>query len=90
MEKNYLSFRNPVVSNIWFCKFLKNNEIQKIYYYSEIIKKINKSWAISKVKDRRGIAYEQIGEWENAEEIFWLLQVKPDQAYVINYLHIVG
>ena len=40
-----------------------------------------------KVKDGRGIAYEQTGNWQKAEKDFLdSLEVKPNQAYVINYL----
>ena len=35
----------------------------------------------------RGIAYEQLGDWINAEKDFRLaLEIKPDQPYVLNYL----
>ena len=37
--------------------------------------------------DGRGICFERIGEWEKAEkDLLSSLEVKPDQAYVINYL----
>ena len=37
--------------------------------------------------DGRGIAYERLGEWDEAEkDLLASLEVKPDQAYVINYL----
>jgi len=35
----------------------------------------------------RGIAYEQLGDWINAEKDFRrALEIKPDQPYVLNYL----
>ena len=37
--------------------------------------------------DGRGVAYERIGEWSNAEkDLLASLKADPDQAYVINYL----
>ena len=39
------------------------------------------------VTDGRGVAYEQIDEWEKAEkDLLASLKADPDQAYVINYL----
>ena len=56
--------------------------------YSEILTQINKDHSLyPKVLDRRGTAYERIGNWEFAEKDLLLsLEVLPDQAYTINYL----
>ena len=59
-----------------------------IKYYSKILQNITRSHELyPKVKDGRGIAYEQTGNWPKAEKDFLdSLEVKPNQAYVINYL----
>ena len=61
---------------------------ESINLYSEILSKINKDHALyPKVLDRRGTAYERIGNWELAEKDLLLsLKILPDQAYTINYL----
>ena len=73
-----------------YAEFLKNNEEFKesIEWYSLILKKINKKHPLfSEVTDGRGIAYERVGKWEEAEEdLLASLEVSPNQAYVINYL----
>ncbi len=73
-----------------FAQFLKNNQKFKksIKYYSKILQNITRSHELyPKVKDGRGIAYEQTGDWPKAEKDFLdSLEVKPNQAYVINYL----
>ena len=91
LEKSYKNLKSPNIYQKYdFAQFLKNNkEFKKsIKYYSEILKDIKKNHELySKVKDGRGIAYEQIGDWSKAEKDFLdSLTAKPDQAYVINYL----
>ena len=89
-----LSYKNLKSPNVYqtfdFAQFLKNNQKfkQSIKYYSEILNNITKDHELyPKVKDGRGIAYEQIGKWPEAEKDFLdSLKVKPNQAYVINYL----
>ena len=73
-----------------YAEFLKRNEKFKeaIDYYSKALKLINKNHKLyAPITDGRGIAYERMGEWDKAEKDFLnSLSVKPDQAYVINYL----
>jgi|TARA_B100001063_G_scaffold202746_1_gene196636 tetratricopeptide (TPR) repeat protein len=73
-----------------YAEFLKNNEKFKesIKFYSEIISKVKNNHSLyAEATDGRGIAYERIGEWENAEkDLLASLKANPDQAYVINYL----
>ncbi len=73
-----------------YAEFLKNNERFKesIKFYSEIINKIEINHPLyAEATDGRGVAYERIGEWENAEkDLLASLKANPDQAYVINYL----
>jgi len=73
-----------------YAEFLKNNERFKdsIKFYSEIISKVKNNHPLyAEASDGRGVAYERIGEWENAEkDLLASLKANPDQAYVINYL----
>ena len=61
---------------------------ESIYYYTNILSKIDyKHPLYPKVTDGRGVAYERTDQWEKAEkDLLASLKVKPDQAYVINYL----
>tara|TARA_Y100000816_G_scaffold143676_1_gene101870 strand:+ start:10454 stop:12148 length:1695 start_codon:yes stop_codon:yes gene_type:complete len=73
-----------------YAEFLKNNEKFKdsIHYYSKILNNIEKDHPLyAEVTDSRGVAFEQIGEWKNAEkDLLASLKANPKQAYVINYL----
>ena len=73
-----------------YAEFLKNNERFKdsIKFYSEIISKVKNNHPLyAEATDGRGVAYERIGDWENAEkDLLASLKANPDQAYVINYL----
>ena len=73
-----------------YAEFLKNNKEFKesIKYYSEIINNISRNHPLyPEVTDSRGVAYERVGEWKNAEkDLLDSLSVSPNQAYVINYL----
>ena len=88
------SYNNLVKKNIYetfdYAEFLKNNEKFKeaITFYTQVIKQIQKKHPLyAESTDGRGIAYERIGEWDKAEkDLLASLEVKPDQAYVINYL----
>ncbi len=91
LEKSYdeLSVKG-VYETFDYAEFLKNNDEFKnsVKYYSIILNLINKEHPLyHKVTDGRGVAYERIGDWDNAEEdLLESLKAKPDQAYVINYL----
>ncbi len=73
-----------------YAEFLKNNERFKesVKFYSEIISKVKNNHPLyAEATDGRGVAYERIGEWGNAEkDLLASLKANPDQAYVINYL----
>ena len=91
LEISYKNLKTPNLYQTYdFAQFLKNNEKfkQSIEYYSEILKEISQNHELyPKVKDGRGIAYEQTGDWKKAEKDFLdSLKAKPNQAYVINYL----
>tara|TARA_Y100000816_G_scaffold279589_1_gene252028 strand:+ start:1786 stop:3426 length:1641 start_codon:yes stop_codon:yes gene_type:complete len=91
IEASYKNLNSPDSYQTYdFAQFLKNNQKFKksIKYYSKILQNITRSHELyPKVKDGRGIAYEQTGDWPKAEKDFLdSLEVKPNQAYVINYL----
>ena len=91
IETSYKNLSSPNYYQTYdLAQFLKNNQKFKksIKYYSKILQNIPRSHELyPKVKDGRGIAYEQTGNWQKAEKDFLdSLEVKPDQAYVINYL----
>ncbi len=91
LTKSYNNLLNKEIYETFdFAEFLKNNEKFKdsIPLYSKIISEVNKDHPLyAESMDGRGIAYERIGEWENAEQdLLASLEVNPDQAYVINYL----
>ncbi len=73
-----------------YAEFLKNNEKFKesIKFYTEILNKIKINHPLyAEATDGRGVAYERIGKWKNAEkDLLASLKADPDQAYVINYL----
>ena len=73
-----------------YAEFLRTNDQfeKSIKYYSKIMQTIKRDHPLyPEVTDGRGIAYEQIGEWDKAEKDFLnSLDSNPNQAYVINYL----
>ncbi|PKR54041.1 tetratricopeptide repeat protein [Thalassospira marina] len=56
--------------------------------YSEAIDRLGGAETVGwRLLYRRGIAYEQAGQWPKAEQDFLLaLEMEPDQPYVLNYL----
>ena len=89
ISSNNLKFKE-VYETFDFAEFLKNNQEFKtsIKYYTETLNKINSNHPLyPEVLDGRGVAYENIDEWDMAEkDLLESLKVNPDQAYVINYL----
>ena len=73
-----------------YAEFLKNNDKfeESINYYTDILSKIKKTHPLyPEVTDSRGVAFERIGKWNEAEnDLLSSLEVDPNQAYVINYL----
>tara|TARA_Y100000768_G_scaffold101969_1_gene74508 strand:+ start:1553 stop:3241 length:1689 start_codon:yes stop_codon:yes gene_type:complete len=73
-----------------YAEFLKNNEKFKesIPYYTKIISLVDENHPLyTESTDGRGVAYERIGKWDEAEkDLLASLKANPDQAYVINYL----
>ena len=73
-----------------YAQFLKTAEKydDSIKLYSEIIQDIKEDHPLyPKVTDGRGVSYERIGNWVEAEkDLLASLKSNPEQAYVINYL----
>ena len=73
-----------------YAEFLKNNDRfeKSIKIYSEVLESIDFNHLLyPEVTDGRGVSYERLGMWEEAEkDLLDSLKHSPDQAYVINYL----
>ena len=73
-----------------YAEFLKNNEKfeEAITYYTKVINIVKKNHPLYiESTDGRGVAYEQIGNWDKAEkDLLSSLEINPNQAYVLNYL----
>jgi tetratricopeptide (TPR) repeat protein len=73
-----------------YAEFLKNNEKfeEAISYYTSVLKDIKKNHPLySEATDGRGVSYERIGNWNQAEkDLLASLNADPNQAYVMNYL----
>ncbi len=84
-----LNFKN-LYDTFDYAEFLKRNEKydEAINYYSKLIQSIDKTHPLyPEITDGRGVAYERLGEWDNAEkDLLASLKADPNQAYVINYL----
>ena len=90
LSKAYKNIDVSLYRTFDLANFLRGHEKyeESIKLYSEILSKINEDHTLyPKVLDRRGTAYERIGNWELAEKDLLLsLKIRPDQAYTINYL----
>ena len=88
------AYNNSVNKDIYktfdYAEFLKNNEKfeDSIFYYTKVINEVKKNHELyAESTDGRGVAYEQIGDWDKAEkDLLASLEADPEQAYVINYL----
>ena len=93
VETAYLKYKK-IDKNLYrtfdLANFLRGEEgfEDSIELYNEILSKIENDHDLyPKVLDRRGTAYERIGNWELAEKDLSLsLKILPNQAYTINYL----
>ena len=91
LKNNYKKLSEKNIYEIFdYAEFLKNNEQfeDSIKFYSKLIKKIKKNHPLfPEALDGRGVAYERIDQWDNAEkDLLASLDASPNQAYVINYL----
>jgi tetratricopeptide (TPR) repeat protein len=91
LKKEFNSLSSPTYMHYYeLANFYKANEYhnESIKYYSLALKKIKRSNPlVPKILDRRGVSYEQIGDWDNAEkDLLESIEILPDQALVLNYL----
>ena len=88
--KTYDNINKNIYRTFDLANFLRddNDYDKSIKLYSEILSKIKKNHKLyPKILDRRGTAYERIGNWKLAEkDLILSLEILPDQAYTINYL----
>ena len=88
------AFKDLKIKSIYetfdYAEFLKNNEQfdEAINSYTNILSMIDKDHPLyPEVTDGRGVSFERINEWEQAEkDLEASLNSSPNQAYVINYL----
>ena len=91
LKESYSDLLNKNIYDTFdYAEFLKNNEKfeQSIPLYTKIINQVSKKHPLyAESTDGRGVAYERIGKWNEAEkDLLASLDADPDQAYVINYL----
>ena len=91
LKNGYNKILNPSIYEIYdYAEFLRNNEkfSESAKKYTEVLDLIdNTHYLYPKATDGRGISYERIKKWSEAEKDFLnSLRVSPDQAYVLNYL----
>ena len=90
MSNAYDLSKKDIYETFDYAEFLKNNKKfeESIGFYTKIINEVNKKHPLYvESTDGRGVAYEQIGEWDKAEkDLLSSLEVNPNQAYVLNYL----
>ena len=91
LEEEFNLLANPNFEHYYeLANFYKENEYYKesVKYYSLALKEIKKDhFLVSKILDRRGVSFERLGDWENAEkDLIRSLEILPDQAHVLNYL----
>ena len=91
LKESFQRNKNPNTYEIFdYAEFLKNNEqfYESIKYYSKLFNLIGEKHNLySQVLDGRGVAYERTNQWDKAEtDLLNSLSIKPDDAYVINYL----
>ncbi len=91
LEKDFNFISKPDFENYYeMANFYKDNEYyeKSIKYYSLALEKITYGhFLVPKILYRRGTSHERLGDWENAErDLIESLNIKPDQAHVMNYL----
>ena len=88
---NFDKILNPDIYQLHdYADFLKTNENYKesINYYNKVLNIIDRQhFLYAKAMHGRGVAYERNNQWKEAEkDLLDSLDVKPNQAHVINYL----
>ena len=86
----YKNIKPGIYETFDFANFLRSNEKYKeaINLYSEILISIDQEQKLySEILERRGMSYERINEWANAEkDLIRSLKIRPNEPYVMNYL----
>ncbi len=91
LKKEFDLLISPNFQNYYeMANFYNDNKYYEkaIEHYSVALKKIDKSNSlIPTILYRRGTCYERINNWKKAEEdLEKSLEIKPNQAFVLNYL----
>ena len=91
LEKEFNSLKNKnFIHHYELANFYQSHEYyeKSIKHYSISLKQIGKDhYLVPKILDRRGVSFEKIDDWENAEkDLMESLKILPDQAHVLNYL----
>jgi tetratricopeptide (TPR) repeat protein len=91
ISSKFKNIKEPSIKIIFdIANFNKNAKKYKqaIYYYNQIILKINvNSPFYSEILYRRGSSYERIKDYKNSDkDLLKSLEINPDDAYVLNYL----
>ena len=91
MNLKFKEIKDPSIKIIFdianFNKSAKNYK-QAIYYYNEILLKIESSSSLySEILYRRGSSYERMGDYKNSDkDLLNSLKINPNDAYTLNYL----
>ena len=91
ISSKFRKIDNPNLKMVFdIANFYKNSKNYKkaIEYYTKIITSLSKDSELkSDLLYRRGGSYERLGNYKMADEDLLLsLKIKPDEAYVLNYL----
>ena len=91
INSKFKKIKDPSIKIIFdIANFNKNAKKydQAIYYYNQIILKIDAdSYIHSEILYRRGGSYERIGDYINSDkDLLKSLEIDPGNAYVLNYL----
>ena len=91
INSKFENIKDPSTKIIFdIANFNKNAKKFKeaIYYYDQIIQKIDVSSPFySEILYRRGGSYERMGDYKNSDnDLLKSLEINPDDAYVLNYL----
>jgi tetratricopeptide (TPR) repeat protein len=91
LNLKFKEIKDPSIKIIFdianFNKSAKNYK-QAIYYYNEILLKIESSSSLySEILYRRGSSYERMGDYKNSDkDLLNSLKINPNDAYTLNYL----
>jgi len=91
LEKDFNLIPQPNFEHYYeMANFYKDNKYynEAIKFYTLALEKINLDhFLIPKILYRRGTSYERLDDWKNAQDdLLESLKIKPEQAYVMNYL----